>query len=665
MKRVANLAVGQRFKYQFFDGKAFHTPEGLNYDDRREKIGEEISDAIAYMNSLKPQGILDSAFMKRMVQSVNKSLKREAILYESVGLAYPKIVNKNNILDAQDKINLLSQKLTQYFVGRNPGAFAFLSLLNDADFLSYISMKTVTAFSYTTFGEGDRNLGKTKATDALSKAMRMGMTRFNAAEQLRELVKEDVLTLLNEGLDKESSAFVDEIDEEIEYRIQVIIENTIQQQFGGQHVLTMKNADRATRFRSKAGEKEVKKFYKNLYREFELWFSRNLNNKKTPTGRYLGGALVIGEKIYRTEYGTQVLAEISEKDFSARNGYGQIRKDLDFDTFAAYFADFLITEIGKYQGIDSDAHKFILKERKKLISVIKKAYSIKGATVEEKLRNFSQFSKSNISGLFGEIGAAFAFSVGSNEALITGDQKNKLGQKIATDVRLKVYKKEGRKVIEKNIVGIQVKNYTSTNSFRLYDSTQLSFDGKTVERYITPKDLRVLRFLAVNHDIASEKYGYNYSTKDLENFLYCHFENFIRIDDLKEDPSEEMTQNSFYYINNKVYPASYFLLVFLKEALDIFENGKKKSVFEVLGSFTNYPVVPNKPNGNFFERIRVNEQPKAFKISTNSEGKMIYTSAWAFKMPDGNTYPKRIDDNLLSGMTIKFKGILVNTKKNW
>lgn len=665
MKRVANLAVGQRFKYQFFDGKAFHTPEGLNYDDRREKIGEEISDAIAYMNSLKPQGILDSAFMKRMVQSVNKSLKREAILYESVGLAYPKIVNKNNILDAQDKINLLSQKLTQYFVGRNPGAFAFLSLLNDADFLSYISMKTVTAFSYTTFGEGDRNLGKTKATDALSKAMRMGMTRFNAAEQLRELVKEDVLTLLNEGLDKESSAFVDEIDEEIEYRIQVIIENTIQQQFGGQHVLTMKNADRATRFRSKAGEKEVKKFYKNLYREFELWFSRNLNNKKTPTGRYLGGALVIGEKIYRTEYGTQILAEIYEKDHSARNGYGQIRKDLDFDTFAAYFADFLITEIGKYQGIDSDAYKFILKERKKLISVIKKAYSIKGATVEEKLRNFSQFSKSNISGLFGEIGAAFAFSVGSNEALITGDQKNKLGQKIATDVRLKVYKKEGRKVIEKNIVGIQVKNYTSTNSFRLYDSTQLSLDGKTVERYITPKDLRVLRFLAVNHDIASEKYGYNYSTKDLENFLYCHFENFIRIDDLKEDPSEEMTQNSFYYINNKVYPASYFLLVFLKEALDIFENGKKESVFEMLGSFTNYPVVPNKPNGNFFERIRVNEQPKAFKISTNSEGKMIYTSAWAFKMPDGNTYPKRIDDNLLSGMTIKFKGILVNTKKNW
>ena len=64
------------------------------------------------------------------------------------------------------------------------------------------------------------------------------------------------------------------------------------------------------------------------------------------------------------------------------------------------------------------------------------------ATTEEKIRNFSQFSKSNISGLFGEIGAAFAFSVKSNEALITGDQKNKLGQKIATAMRLKVCTKK-------------------------------------------------------------------------------------------------------------------------------------------------------------------------------------------------------------------------------
>lgn len=659
------MAVGQRFKYQFFDGKAFHTPKDLNYDDRREKIGEEISDAIAYMNALKPQGILDSAFIKRMVASVNKSLKQEAALYESVGLEYPKLINKNNILNAQDRINLLSQKLTQYFVGRDPGAYAFLSLLNDAGFLSYMSMKTVTAFSYTTFGEGDRNLGKTKATDSLSKAMRMGMKRVDAANQLRGLVREDVLMLLNEGLERESPDFIDEIDDEIESQIQMLIEQTIMEHFEGQHVLTMKNSKRAAKFRSKTGETEVKRFYKDLYRKFEQWFSRNLKNKKDPTGRYLDGALVIGEKITQTKYGTQILAEIYEKDPSAKNGYGEIRKDLDFDSFAAYFADFLITEIGKYQGTDSDAHKFILKERKKLISVIKKAYSIKGATVEEKIRNFSQFSKSNISGLFGEIGAAFAFSVGNNEALITGDQKNKLGQKIATDVRLKVYKKEGRKIIEKNIVGIQVKNYTSTNSFRLYDSTQFSLDGKTVERYITPKDLRVLRFLAVNHDIASEKYGYNYSIKDLENFLYCHFENFIRINDLKEDPGEEVTQNSFYYINNKVYPASYFLLVFLKEALDIFENSKKNSIFEILGSFTDYPVVPNEPNGNFFERIIASEQPRAFKISVNSEGQMIYTHAWAFKMPDGHTYPKRVDDNLLSGLTIKFKGILVNTKKNW
>lgn len=662
---MANLAVGQRFKYQFFDGKAFHTPKDLNYDDRRGKIGEEISDAIAYMNALKPQGVLDSAFIKRMVASVNKSLKQEAVLYESVGLEYPKLINKNNILNAQDRINLLSQKLTQYFVGRNPGAYAFLSLLNDADFLSYMSMKTVTAFSYTSFGEGDRSLGKTKATDSLSKAMRMGMKRVDAASQLRGLVREDILMLLNEGLERGSPDFIDEIDDEIESKIQMLIEQTIMEHFEGQHVLTMKNSKRAAKFRSKTGETEVKKFYKDLYRKFEQWFSRNLKNRKDPTGRYLGGALVIGEKITQTRYGTQVLAEIYEKDPSVRNGYGEIRKDLDFDTFAAYFADFLITEIGKYQGTDSDACKFILKERKKLISVIKKAYSIKGATAEEKIRNFSQFSKSNISGLFGEIGAAFAFSVGSNEALITGDQKNKLGQKIATDVRLKVYKKEGRKIIEKNIVGIQVKNYTSANSFRLYDSTQLNLDGKTVERYITPKDLRVLRFLAVNHDIASEKYGYNYSIKDLENFLYCHFENFIRINDLKEDPGEEVTQNSFYYINNKVYPASYFLLVFLKEVLDIFENSKKNSIFEILGSFTDYPIVPNEPNGNFFERIIASEQPRASKISVNSEGQMIYTHAWAFKMPDGHTYPKRVDDNLLSGLTIKFKGILVNTKKNW
>ena len=669
MRLIANLATRGKFKYQYYDGYAFIQSPEIDYTDRRGKIEKELKTAINYMNSLKlgDDPVLNSEFINRMVQMTNRSLKNESILYEQININYPKQVNKNNITDFKAKSEKLSDEMTKFFVEREAGKFSFLKVLNDAAFLDLIVSKSTTTFTFTGYGNQNRLKGKKKATRGLSRAMSpaKNIKRSERYKPVRELVINDIIDMLNENADGNNKNLISTLDNETIKKVDAIIAQVIDSRFKKTGLMGIKTTKvRTEKLMNISNETLVKGFYKELYREFEKNFSRNLQKGLQPKGTYLGGALVIGKKIQETPYGTQVLSEIYlPPEAGSNDPYGEFNTNLAFDDFVEKFADFLINQIQIYGSSynEPQAATFIKKKRSQLIKVLRTAYSLKGYNDQDKLRNFSLFAKSNISGLLGEIGAAFAFSSGDNKAYITGGEKNKLGQKVATDIQLEVYKKDGNKVVKTDLVGIQVKNYTSAKTVSLYQGTEIGLGNNLIERYISSNDLKVMKFLIANRELAKDKYGLNFSLEDLTQFLYVHFEQFIRINDLKSDIGEKTVANSFYYVNNRVVPASLLLAIFLEQAIELTINARKQKIFEINGSFPLYQETSEYEKGIDYTIVNTPEQPKAYKKNRTTYGRLIYARARFFENSDNETYPSIISENLMGNMRVRFNGIKIKT----
>lgn len=664
---MANLVMRNRFSKQFYDGKSWNTPSGEDYSDRKNKIQEEVDEAINYMKSIKLTtdiGELNVGFIKKLITAINSSLKNEKLLYENLGLSdYPKRININNIDQFESKMLEISDLVTKSFNPPDSDKIMFLSLLNNKDFLSQVVSETITQMSYTALGEGNRNKGKTIATNALSHAMKSGISLENRYSILKTMLEKD----FNQYFMKYSQQYdlPNQIGENTNNLINKIITETLDNHFKNSGLMRIQNSQRMKKLNSK--ETEVKAFYKDLYRRFEKAFIKSGQEIATRrVQKYLGQSLILSEKIEDTPFGEEVLLNFYSIDSSidpSGNKLGSKNLNLTYDSFLNNFVSFLQRQVDSFTASNPEyaaASKYInnSKIRGKIFNILKRAYS-KGATDEEKISNFMQFSKSNVSGLFGEIAASISFSIGTNRAIISGGEKNKLGQKISTDVKLTIYnKKEGNSKSVKNIIGIQVKNYTSTNYVSLYGDTNVGFNNESLSRYIPRKDLRVLQFLIANANFINDKGMGSISKEDLQNFLYVHFPNFLRIIDLKEDVSEETTQNSFYYINNKIFPASYILALMLRKVKETLNKAKKNSIFIIEGDFPQYDSIDPEIVGHSYQNLsKTKQQPYAVKIGR--DGKKVNAPAFAFIGPDGGTYPNEVGRNLLSNLKIRFKGITI------
>lgn len=664
---MANLVMRNRFSKQFYDGKSWNTPSGEDYSDRRNKIQEEVDEAINYMKSIKlttDVGELNAGFIKKLITAINSSLNKEKILYENLGLSsYPKRININNIDQFESKMLEINDLVTKNFNPPDSDKIMFLSLLNNKNFLSQVVSGTTTQMSYTVLGGGDRNKGKTIATNALSHAMKSGISLENRYSILKIMLEQD----FNQYFIKYSQQYdlSNQIGTNTTRLINQIITETLDNHFRNSGLMRVQNSKRMKELNSK--ETKVKAFYKDLYRRFEKVFIKSGQEIATRRAqKYLGQSLVLSERIEDTPFGEEVLLKffsINSSTGPSGNKLGNKNLNLTYDSFLNNFVSFLQRQVNSFTASNPEyvaASKYInnSKIREKIFNILKRAYS-KGATDEEKISNFMQFSKSNVSGLFGEIAAAISFSIGTNRAIISGGEKNKLGQKISTDVKLTVYnKKEENSKSVKNIIGIQVKNYTSTNYVSLYGDTNVGFNNESLSRYIPRKDLKVLQFLVANTNFINDKGMGSISKEDLQNFLYIHFPNFSRIIDLKEDVSEETTQNSFYYINNKIFSASYILALMLRKVKETLNDAKKNSIFIIEGAFPQYDSIAPEIVGHSYQNLsKVRQQPYAEKIGRS--GKKELAPAYAFVGPDGRTYPNEVSGNLLSNLKIKFKGITV------
>jgi len=128
------------------------------------------------------------------------------------------------------------------------------------------------------------------------------------------------------------------------------------------------------------------------------------------------------------------------------------------------------------------------------------------------------FSKSGVSGLLGEMASVISLHVPDAKLtpVIVSSKHNKLKEKIAVDVNLYIAK--GTKTEE--VLGIQVKNYTSSNkTVRLYDGGEGIGLGETaMNNYLSTYDLKVFRFIVANMKIA-KKLNVQINKDDLLSFL--------------------------------------------------------------------------------------------------------------------------------------------------
>lgn len=550
----------------------------------------------------------------------------------------------------------IAQKVTEAFNPKDSNKLKFLMILNDKDFLNQITMQGQTQLSYSVYGQKNRLKGKASLTNPVNQALTNRKNKIQKYEQIADFLYQD----FGKVIPNANEVFSKDVVNEIAGNVYDLIDEVITAHFKNEKVsgrdlifVATTKKTRSKKLTSTTGETMIKSFYKDLYRNFENRFVKNMEQiTKLRQKKYLGGALELSEKISETPFGATVLATIYPK--TNDNQLGEIDKGLTLNQIVDVFLTFLRNQITIFTSSSigaglSGGLTYFNQNYNKIKNILINSYQKKGNETDS-IRQFAQFSKSNVSGLLGEIASVISFTADSGmTALIIGSDKNSLGQKVAVDVKLTVYHKKGRR----KDIGIQVKNYTAKQkNIPLYNDTSIDLSNNMLKRYIPKNDLKVFQFLAANYNLESNAH---YTRELLEEFLLNYSANFLRTKDLTDTTG---LTNNFYYINNQVYPTSYILSHFLIQALDIMLDAKKRATFFTLeGLFPSVKNIPPEAQGSNY--MPMEDQPRAEKIDSGSRGRYMETSAYQFDY-GGETFPRKIaNSNLLSDLRINFKGINV------
>ena len=643
------------YKYQFYEGKATYDSD---YKNRLSLMEKEVEYATNYMNKIGSNidtnvGTLDKGFEVRLLELAKKSFQEEKILYDNLKLNYNDIsliLDKDSLQSDLNKIIKLGNEITLKFNPPDSDKIAFLNKMNDRHFLNFITMEKYTELSFYLYGKKEnknnskRNAeerGKYDLTKALNTALNQTGSRKTNYRQVLKLLEKDFINLNAELF--ESDDFLEDvyniIEETLDETMPKALRNMLSEQRFKSLFYSGKDKERAT----------IKRFYKTLYRKME-----KLTKTQSDDRKYLNGALQLSETIYETNYGVGVLREIYPEIMDKPTN-SIINQDLDFEKMSIIFVDFLRDQLEKQKSSSTDiqtneqAISFIDKNRENLIGIIKFAYS-KNSSNEKKLRELAKFSKSAVSGLLGEIASAISISSNNMQAIITGGQRNNMGQQIAVDVNLEIINADGTT----KVLGLQVKNYTSRGDFSLYSDTNISLTSSSIYKYLTNNDIKVLKFLIANLSFINDFMSINLSSLDLENFLQAFLSSFLRIEDMNDNTG---LVNSFYYINNKIVPSSALLIKLILEAEQIIKDKTTKKLIQILNleKGINYEDVPS--DAEIFNYYTMSDQPKAI-----IRGKIQPARAISLDSSGNNIYPKKIEllNDELSDVRIAFRGLRIN-----
>jgi hypothetical protein len=677
------------YYYQFYAGKATYLPE---YKERFNKIQNElISAKKAYSEIINKNngvaannGELNTNFLSGLKKEIAASLKEESILYNAVGLSAPTydIDNIDSFLsESKQKIS----ELTNHFVNTdNKGLFDFLAGLNDSRILNSLA-GFMTTLSFTKRGEGSRSKGKALLTGSVNRALGKRGSQYNRYKEIMEYIwndffaNDEVIELL-ESWNDENSIYKNITKESFvsSEPIFEIITNALDSQFGvisSKGLRSKNNSARSKSLNTSTGETKIKRFYKKVWTDLCAQFNVNSADRLSKVQQkvgFLGGSLKLETNIRSSTYGEKVLMTLYQKE----EGVEKANKRITNGQVVKAFIEALESA---YAAVPDyvDALDFIKQNTRLLKNYILSSYGLKekaAAANDNSAKSiFALFSKSSISGLLGEIGAAIAFRSSSSallsyDAIITGSEKDTSGKKIATDVKLEVRKigKNGR-VYNPKILNIQVKNYTTQrNNIQLYSGTELSIGSMDLSRYTfkgSKNFTKVLNFLIANQEIMSY-FGVNGFTKEeLSEGFNLFIDTFLRsASQSLEGELSSITRNAFYYINNRIVPASYILATAYQQAWELKQQNKQ--LFSLEGIFPNVEHINMEDPTRNYLPIDTNLQPRARKggvgYKKNKAGRNQHYPIRAYSFELGSErFPREINENLVAGLKVKFKGITV------
>lgn len=624
----------QWFQYQFYEGKAFQ-PGDWDYSDRLSKMNEElISAATQIKGTDKP--VLTKDSIGRLYEDFKESIRRERLLYKELNINNVNMprLNLEQIENYIDQMRIVQVSLTNSFNDpKNQGKAALLAILNDKDFITHIAGE-VTWLSFTKYGESfdkDRGAGKETLSRAVNKGLNLSGKDKNS----------EIIALLQKDF---GEGFQNEL---IDFDLNKYIKDLLEEIFG-QLTLRKKRYNsekRMAAFNSVKGlEVEVKKFYKRLYRTIR-------EKLKVENRTFLDGALYIADEFQGTEYAQEILCKIydynSQEDIF--NQKAKIKTGITSKNIANIIYKFLSRSIGNYQDkiLSAAAKTYLVDFSSDVLSALEEAYERQKA--KDRASSLAAFNKSAVSGVLGEFAAILSLSSKDKfRPILLSNNLNKLGQKEAVDISLEII--QNNKV--KSALGIQVKNYTASNSIELYSDTQVSLTDNDIKRYMNWEDLKLFKFMVANSELASEVFKMrDYEKEALVFILYNYVPAFIREKDLS---SESKQTNTFYYINNQIYPVSLFLAQIIKGCLEIINRVKDERLFSLI-NIPKYEAIDSSIKGEKFSAISAQKQPRANKRINNITLKNL--RARSFK-EGGIRYPKEVD-SVLQNTYIKFHGITV------
>lgn len=549
----------------------------------------------------------------------------------------PRGNNLKSIQTYVQEMEKFEHELTKKFNPPGSDKVALLTILNDENFLTQIA-GDVTYLRYTTYGElynKDRAGGKKLLTSAVNRGLNRSGSLASKNQVIVDILEKDF-----------GESFEQELEEG--FNLQETISDLLKSFFGKIIEKDLKKDIRLERISTGKMEQTVKAFYKALYRNIRNHLKDESKFKNQEY--FLEGSLHLGQEFKETEYAQEIIVKIydQENEGDVFERKGTIKKDLTKKNLSNIIYDFLHKEVKAFKNeiLVSQAINYLESHKDSIKRTIIGAYS--GLTNEEAIRTLAEFSKSGISGVIGEISTSLSLS--SFDPIFISGKKNKLGQKNAVDIKLIVT--NGKK---HTAVGIQVKNYTSSKNVPLYADTEVALDGKNMLRYMSQKDLTLFKFMVANNVMGSQIFNMpEYSKEALELMLYNYAGEFLRETDLQEDKDY---QNSFYYINNRLFPVSLLLGQILENCLEILENAKKEKLFEIINMPNAISFMNSNDKPEAYSQIDTRQQPRANKIINGT----TYKNVPAISIKFGSLWlPQRVE-NVISNTKILFKGIIVET----
>lgn len=557
--------------YWYYSGRLFNnSEEELNtvqlkrQKDTQKKMKKESRNIVGKLTpkNIKKENVLDKKVLQELEKIIKKEINIENKLRKELLQSDNIKFNSDNSQKILEDIQKLDDQLTEKIILNNKN-LAFINIISSKAFLDSISIEYST-LSFTIAGgargfqdiensKDKRNIGKNKINQAVSRILKTKDKNKQLAYIMKLLFddnrkQKDLLPII----EKEMEGF------------KPVLSNFLKEQ--SQVMFTKKGItvaeDKVKPFIKKLG-KIFQDYFKNTTENGQLFLNNSLQNLKE--GKLIPnsvGEFALNLKDSSNDIKGKYLTEMRINFYEIQDGKEIKRKEINHEQILETF----LSLVDKFNSEILSEGETRSKIKGYIREVMNKNPNNWEAFISE------AWSKSQISGLLGEIAGIVMLKTMGFETSYLGTTKNTSGQSSHVDLKIQS---------GKSYYGIQVKNYTgSKNSLNLYSDTEFDLASTDANKYLESNLIYCLKFFFANKQILDQLNIKLPSTKDIENLLLIDISQFLRISDLNTDINEK---NNFYLINNKIISASTILIQSYITAKDILQDAKENKLIEIIG----------------------------------------------------------------------------------